>query len=130
MFGYQATMILNFLDQLACKNAMYNVKRMIDFYFCFFLRYLHIVLYLAERAWSYAMELKQATGNSSSRKRIHLIRRLSKAARWGNLFSQLCTSKADPRTALEAEVSSYGISCFAIPAMALHNFLNEKIVAD
>lgn len=51
------------------------------------------------------MELKQATGTGSSRKRIHLIRRLAKAARWGELFSQLCTSKADSRTALEAAVS-------------------------
>lgn len=74
-----------------------------------FYRYLHIVLYLAERAWSYATELKQASGNASSRRRTHLIRRLAKAARWADLFSQLCTSKADPRTALEAAVSDFQI---------------------
>ena len=53
------------------------------------------------------MELKQTRGNSSSRKRILPIRRLSKAVHWRDLFSQLCTSKADPGTALEADVSSY-----------------------
>ncbi|CAM6094524.1 unnamed protein product [Calypogeia fissa] len=62
-------------------------------------RYLHIVLYLAERAWSYAMEIKEG-GNT--RQQSHLIRRLGKAAKWANLLNRLCNEKADSRTALEA----------------------------
>ncbi|CAM6030711.1 unnamed protein product [Sphagnum balticum] len=65
-------------------------------------RHLHILLYLAERAWSYAMEIKQAPQGASARAHMHLIRRLSKAAQWGDLFSRLCSEKADPPTALEA----------------------------
>lgn len=51
------------------------------------------------------MEIKKASGSTSSRQRMHLIRRLAKAAHWGDLFSQLCSLKADARTALEAAVS-------------------------
>ena len=44
-------------------------------------RHLHIPLVCAERAWSYAMELKnQIEQNLEARKRQHLIRRLAKAA--------------------------------------------------
>nr|XP_024397376.1 signal recognition particle subunit SRP68-like isoform X2 [Physcomitrium patens] len=99
-------------------------------------RYLHIVLYLAERAWSYAMELKQATGTGSSRKRIHLIRRLAKAARWGELFSQLCTSKADSRTALEAAAyAAYMKGNLLLEReddwdVALKNFKNARAVYE
>lgn len=67
-------------------------------------RHLHIALHLAERAWSYAMELKQVEGGPDfARKRAHLLRRLTKAAKWGDLFADLCAQRADPRTALEAE---------------------------
>lgn len=41
-------------------------------------RYLLIPLMTAERAWSYAMELKRDAGNEP-RKRAHMIRRLKKA---------------------------------------------------
>ncbi|GBG75741.1 hypothetical protein CBR_g20988 [Chara braunii] len=67
------------------------------------IRYLLIPLYCAERAWGYAMELKQLPGGPSSRQRFHLIRRLTKAARWGDVLAALCSEKADSRTALEAE---------------------------
>lgn len=73
-------------------------------------RHLHILLYLAERAWSYAMEIKQAPQGASARAHMHLIRRLSKAAQWGDLFSRLCSEKADPRTALEAAVFMWNLS--------------------
>eukprot|EP00244_Chara_vulgaris_P012339 TRINITY_DN6437_c2_g1_i2.p1 TRINITY_DN6437_c2_g1~~TRINITY_DN6437_c2_g1_i2.p1 ORF type:complete len:566 (-),score=137.77 TRINITY_DN6437_c2_g1_i2:58-1656(-) len=49
------------------------------------------------------MELKQLPGGPSSRQRFHLIRRLTKAARWGDILASLCAEKADSRTALEAE---------------------------
>ncbi|CAI5511873.1 unnamed protein product [Closterium sp. Naga37s-1] len=76
-------------------------------------RHLHIPLFSAERAWAYAMELKQAISEAGSaaaaqaafaRKRAHLLRRLARAARWADGFSRLCAARADSKTALEAEV--------------------------
>ncbi|KAK4256902.1 hypothetical protein QN277_006564 [Acacia crassicarpa] len=66
-------------------------------------RFLHIVLYSAERAWSHAMEKRQLPDGPNARQRIYLIGRLRKAVKWAALFSQLCTAKADSRTSLEAE---------------------------
>lgn len=65
-------------------------------------RFLHAVLYLAERAWSYAMEKKQVPDGPNSRQRQHLIGRLKKAVKWADHFSQLCIAKGDSRTSLEA----------------------------
>jgi signal recognition particle subunit SRP68 len=72
----------------------------LDVYF----RFLHIILYQAERAWGYGMAIKQAIDGPNSRRRCHLIARLAKAAKWAELFSQACTEKADSRTSLEAAV--------------------------
>ncbi|KAI4336390.1 hypothetical protein L6164_014923 [Bauhinia variegata] len=66
-------------------------------------RFLHLVLYTAERAWSHAMEKRQLPDGPTARQRIYLIGRLRKAVKWATLFSQLCSVKADPRTSLEAE---------------------------
>ncbi|KAI3414598.1 uncharacterized protein J3R85_016120 [Psidium guajava] len=66
-------------------------------------RFLHLVLYSAERAWSHAMEKRQLPDGPNSRQRIHLIGRLRKAVKWATLFSQLCSVKGDSRTSLEAE---------------------------
>ncbi|KAI6690940.1 hypothetical protein NL676_027768 [Syzygium grande] len=66
-------------------------------------RFLHLVLYTAERAWSHAMEKRQLPDGPNSRQRIHLIGRLRKAVKWATLFSQLCSLKGDSRTSLEAE---------------------------
>ncbi|XP_022153234.1 signal recognition particle subunit SRP68 isoform X2 [Momordica charantia] len=66
-------------------------------------RFLHVVLYMAERAWSHAMEKRQLPDGPNARQRIYLIGRLRKAVKWANLFAQLCASKGDPRTSLEAE---------------------------
>ncbi|KAG6545239.1 hypothetical protein Mapa_013351 [Marchantia paleacea] len=65
-------------------------------------RYLHVVLYSSERAWSYAMEIKSTTAGANARQQAHLIRRLTKAAKWGDLLNRLCSEKADSRTGLEA----------------------------
>ena len=78
---------------------MFNMK-VIWFQF----RFLHLILYLAERAWSHAMEKRQLPNGPNARQRIYLIGRLRKAVKWATLFSQLCTVKADSRTSLEAEV--------------------------
>ncbi|KAK7369600.1 hypothetical protein VNO80_11642 [Phaseolus coccineus] len=66
-------------------------------------RFLHLILYTAERAWSHAMEKRQLPNGPNASQRIYLIGRLRKAVKWATLFSQLCAVKADSRTSLEAE---------------------------
>ncbi|TKY73709.1 Signal recognition particle subunit SRP68 [Spatholobus suberectus] len=66
-------------------------------------RFLHLVLYSAERAWSHAMEKRQLPDGPNARQHIYLIGRLRKAVKWATLFSQLCAVKADSRTSFEAE---------------------------
>ena len=65
-------------------------------------RFLHVVFYMAERAWSHAMEKKTAGPNAPQR--IYMLGRFRKAVKWAALFSQLCSIKGDSRTSLEAEV--------------------------
>lgn len=63
-----------------------------------------IPLCLAERAWSYAMQLKQETSDQP-RRRFHLIRRLKKAAEHAQRFEKICHDSESPctdRTKLEA----------------------------
>ncbi|EEC83366.1 hypothetical protein OsI_28775 [Oryza sativa Indica Group] len=64
-------------------------------------RFLHIVFYMAERAWSHAMEKKTAGPNAQQR--IYMLGRFRKAVKWATLFSHLCSLKGDSRTSLEAE---------------------------
>ncbi|GMI95392.1 hypothetical protein like AT5G61970 [Hibiscus trionum] len=66
-------------------------------------RFLHMVLYTAERAWSHAMEKRQLPDGPNARQRIYLIGRLRKAVKWADVFSHLCSIKGDSRTSLEAE---------------------------
>ncbi|RVX17990.1 Signal recognition particle subunit SRP68 [Vitis vinifera] len=66
-------------------------------------RFLHLILYTAERAWSHAMEKRQLPDGPNARQRIYLIGRLRKAVKWATLFSQLCAIKGDSKTSLEAE---------------------------
>ncbi|XAR67842.1 hypothetical protein NMG60_11002767 [Bertholletia excelsa] len=66
-------------------------------------RFLHVVLYTAERAWSHAMEKRQLPDGPNARQRIYLIGRLRKAVKWATLFAELCAIKGDSRTSLEAE---------------------------
>lgn len=73
--------------------------------FTFEFRFLHVILYSAERAWSHAMEKRQLPNGPNASQRIYLIGRLRKAVKWATLFSQFCAVKADSRTSLEAEVS-------------------------
>ncbi|CAI0548038.1 unnamed protein product, partial [Linum tenue] len=68
-------------------------------------RFLHVVLYCAERAWSHAMEKRQLPDGPNARQRIYLIGRLRKAVKWANQFSRLCAVKGDSRTSLEAEAA-------------------------
>nr|XP_046265502.1 signal recognition particle subunit SRP68 [Scatophagus argus] len=66
-------------------------------------RYLLLVLMEAERAWSYAMQLKQEA-NTEPRKRFHLLARLRKAAKHSEKLEKLCESpNVDAKTKLEAQ---------------------------
>uniref|UniRef100_A0A4W5RQY3 Signal recognition particle subunit SRP68 n=1 Tax=Hucho hucho TaxID=62062 RepID=A0A4W5RQY3_9TELE len=66
-------------------------------------RYLLLVLMEAERAWSYAMQLKQEA-NTEPRKRFHLLSRLRKSAKHGERLEKLCESpRVDAKTKLEAQ---------------------------
>ncbi|KAK4410706.1 Signal recognition particle subunit SRP68 [Sesamum angolense] len=66
-------------------------------------RFLHLVLYAAERAWSHAMEKKTLPDGPNPRQRSYLIGRLRKAVKWATHFQELCSIKGDSRTSLEAE---------------------------
>ncbi|GFV92382.1 signal recognition particle subunit SRP68 [Trichonephila clavipes] len=58
---------------------------------------------MAERAWGYAMQLKQEA-NTEPRKKFHLIARLRKASKIANDLELLCESiKCDARTKLESQ---------------------------
>ncbi|XP_008415867.1 signal recognition particle subunit SRP68 isoform X1 [Poecilia reticulata] len=66
-------------------------------------RYLLLVLMEAERAWSYAMQLKQEA-NTEPRKKFHLLSRLRKAAKHSEKLEKLCESpRVDAKTKLEAQ---------------------------
>ena len=69
-----------------------------------FIRYLHLPLMDAERAWATAMQLK-SEANTEPRKRFHMLSRLRKALQHADLLVKLCESnKCDARTKLEAQV--------------------------
>ncbi|GLV32934.1 Signal recognition particle 68 [Carabus blaptoides fortunei] len=66
-------------------------------------RYLHIPLVLAERAWAYAMQIRQEA-NTEPRKKFHLIQRLRKACVHALQLEELCKSdKCDARAKLETQ---------------------------
>ncbi|XP_078510691.1 signal recognition particle subunit SRP68 [Lissotriton helveticus] len=66
-------------------------------------RYLLLILMDAERAWSYAMQLKQES-NTEPRKRFHLLSRLRKAVKRAEELEMLCESeRVDAKTKLEAQ---------------------------
>ena len=69
-------------------------------------RHLLIPLYQAERAWAYAMQLKDEAGAGEVPPRVyyHLVRRFKKAVSWCKILSSLSESKVDDKTALEIEV--------------------------
>ena len=64
--------------------------------------HLMVLLLNAERSWSYAMELKDASTLDGQRKLKHVaVSRLSRAARWAGQLQALCQQKCDAQTALE-----------------------------
>ncbi|KAH0953074.1 hypothetical protein HN011_002306 [Eciton burchellii] len=66
-------------------------------------KFLQVPLMMAERAWSYAMQLRQES-NTELRKKFHLISRLKKAATYSSQLQDLIESvNCDARTKLEAQ---------------------------
>ncbi|XP_024524518.1 signal recognition particle subunit SRP68 [Selaginella moellendorffii] len=97
-------------------------------------RHLHIALYLAERAWSQAMHLKEEAPTGKGR--YHWLGRLRKACKWADLLESLCNEKANPRTALEATAyASYLRGLLLVDAernwqFALRKFKNARIIYE
>jgi len=66
-------------------------------------RFLYIPLMLAERAWSYSMQLRQEA-NTEPRKKYHLVNKLKKAVTYAQQLHALCqTDLCDARSKLEAQ---------------------------
>jgi hypothetical protein len=69
--------------------------------------HLLVLLLDAERAWSYAMELKDESSMEGKHKLKHMaVAKFSKAAKWADKLRVLCSEKADPQTVLEATAYS------------------------
>ncbi|KAL6259841.1 hypothetical protein P5V15_009751 [Pogonomyrmex californicus] len=66
-------------------------------------KFLQVPLIMAERAWSFAMQLRQES-NTEPRKKFHLISRLKKAAAYSLQLQELIENiNCDARTKLEAQ---------------------------
>lgn len=82
------------------------------------IRYLHLLLFQAERAWGYAMEIKGlSVALDDPRKQIHYKGRLRKAAKFAEQLESICsatTGKVDVRTALDAQAYSALMSGYVL----------------
>jgi len=67
---------------------------------------LYVFLFSAERAWSYAMQLKTESIDEP-RKHYHLMKRLKKAAFYANQLEDICKNyeKIDEKTILDVQVN-------------------------
>lgn len=67
-------------------------------------RFLYIPLILAERAWSYAMQLRQES-NTEPRKKFHLTNKLRRACTYALQLQELCaaSNRLDAKTKLEVD---------------------------
>lgn len=63
-------------------------------------------MYETERAWAYAMELKQESANSmETRQRHHLVKRLKRAAQHASFLYDLCEQQTvDSKTVFDVKV--------------------------
>uniref|UniRef100_A0A7S3VUP0 Signal recognition particle subunit SRP68 n=1 Tax=Dunaliella tertiolecta TaxID=3047 RepID=A0A7S3VUP0_DUNTE len=78
-------------------------------------RFLHVPVFSAERAWAYAMELKkEVESNMHLRKRRHLISRLAKASQFAREAARLVHKCCDARSALEAEAYALGMAGYVL----------------
>ncbi|KAG0274442.1 signal recognition particle subunit srp68 [Linnemannia exigua] len=81
-------------------------------------KYLHLMLFQAERAWGYAMEIKAlSVALDDTRKQQHYMNRLKKAAKTASELEALCSTKAgkvDVRSALDAQAYSALMSGYVL----------------
>ncbi|KAF9433553.1 signal recognition particle subunit srp68, partial [Entomortierella beljakovae] len=81
-------------------------------------KYLYILLFQAERAWGYAMEIKAlSVAMDDSRKQSHYMNRLKKAAKIAQQLEDICSvknGKVDVRTALDAQAYSALMSGYVL----------------
>ncbi|KAI1298295.1 signal recognition particle subunit srp68 [Mortierella claussenii] len=70
-------------------------------------KFLHLLLFQAERAWGYAMEIKAlSVALDDTRKQSHYMNRLKKAAKTAQQLEDICSTKTglvDVRTTLDAQ---------------------------
>lgn len=73
-------------------------------------RFLYLPLMLAERAWSYAMQLRQEA-NTEPRKKFHLTNKLRRACTYALQLQDLCmlSQRIDDKTMLEVEAYVAGM---------------------
>lgn len=104
-----------------CTRRLHRVRKAVDFvhdkkgYKAKFVtprdvvnaKFLSIPLLNAERAWSYAMQLKNDINEDTSRKKFHMVKRLTKAVKWSTALQELCVTCADPKSQLESEAYAY-----------------------
>jgi signal recognition particle subunit SRP68 len=69
-------------------------------------RYLQLYVYETERAWAYAMELKQEAASSmETRQRHHLVKRLKRASQHAAHLLELCEKQiVDSKTVFDVKV--------------------------
>lgn len=81
-------------------------------------KYLHLLLFQAERAWGYAMEIKAlSVALDDTRKQTHYMNRLKKAAKTAGELEVLCSTKfgkVDVRSTLDAQAYSALMSGYVL----------------
>lgn len=99
-------------------------------------RFLYIPLMLAERAWAYAMQLRQES-NTEPRKKFHLINKLRRACCYSLQLQELCVSsgRLDPKTKLEVDAYVAGMhGCLHFELnlwqSAAENFKKSQIIYE
>lgn len=84
--------------------------------FIFFLRFLHLLVFEAERCWAAAQQLKQES-QTEPRKRHHMNARLRKAERYAKELLTLSENHCDARSRLECQAY-----CSWIEGLLLNSF--------
>ncbi|XP_055297959.1 signal recognition particle subunit SRP68 [Sitodiplosis mosellana] len=99
-------------------------------------RFLYLPLMLAERAWSYAMQLRQEA-NTEPRKRFHLVNKLRRACIYSLQLQELCSQshRLDDKTKLEVEAyvaCMHGNLHFELGLwqLAAENFKKSQIIYE
>lgn len=101
-------------------------------------RALHLCLYNAERAWAYAMSLRQefsTNKNANPRMKFQIRRKFLKALQWAKLLKGVTKKYTDDKSALEAEAySEYmsGVYHFEIEQWetSLNSFLRCRTIYE